>query len=165
MKNILLACALLLCSCCPMKKTTVNYTADSAKLVREVEYIEKLRDTVIYVTLPAENRETTVMQDSSQLETSAARSLARINSDGTLFHSLENKPIPLPVNISVKDTSVNKKEDSVKVKTEHIEIPKRMPLRWYEKALVWCGIAGICFAVVKTTIRILKRRIKPSPKV
>lgn len=159
MKIVIIMLAVLMTACCPQKKMHES-RSDSVKIVHEVEYIEKLRDTVVYLTLKAESRETTVTQDSSTLETSAALSHARINSDGTLFHSLENKPYEQLVRVNIKETSVSKTDGSEKVKIEREEIAIRMPLRFHEKALIGCGIAGICFAAVWLTARIIVRRTR-----
>lgn len=158
MKNIIIAAALLLAACCPQRKTFSNITNDSIRVVSDVEYIERVRDTVIYVNLPTESREKVVFQDSSVLETSAARSRALINPDGSLFHSLENKQLSIPAAVKVKDTSVKQVAESDKIITQREEIPVRMPLRWYEKTLFYCGIAGLCFVIGLTAARIIKRR-------
>ncbi len=66
-----------------------------------VEYIERVRDTTIYIPVPVEVKEIVVRRDSSYLSTSLAESQAIIMPDGALFHSLQNRPLSVPVVVPV----------------------------------------------------------------
>lgn len=82
------------------------------------EYIETVRvDTVtIYVEIPAESAKQIVPDSTSHLETNFALSDAWINSDGTLGHSLFNKPQSIPVDAPVigKDTQTNNTSEKIR---------------------------------------------------
>ncbi len=121
-----------LISCVPQKVVVRDHRTDSVRVVKEVQVVERWRDTTIYIQLPAEVREV-IRRDSSRLETSAAVSDARINSDGTLYHSLRNKIEKRPVVVPVKDTQTKEHRDSVIIREAIKEVPIAMPLTWWQK--------------------------------
>lgn len=90
------------------------------------EYIETIRiDTVtVEIPVPSESSTQVVPDSTSHLETSMAESDAWINPDGTLGHSIKNKPRSLKseVPVPVKDTQTNNSCASVK------EIPVPYPV-------------------------------------
>ena len=87
--------------CCPCKHlTTSTGTRDSLHV--EIRHRTIWIPDTVRVQLSAERTEQTVRQDSSHLETSAAVSDARINPDGSLTHSLENKDGEHPVEVDAK---------------------------------------------------------------
>lgn len=112
--------ALLLSGCCRKGLTQQSARLDSVRVVHETKYVERLRDTVIYIQLPAESREIETRCDSSTLETSVALSRARINPDGTLFHNLENKPVKLSTPVVVKDTEQYERQDSIVYRDNYV---------------------------------------------
>lgn len=91
-----------------------------------IEYIETLRiDTVtVEIPLPAESSSQIVRDSTSHLETSLAFSDAWLNPDGTLGHSIQNKPESLKsdIPVAVKDTHSN--NSAIKYK----EIPVPYPV-------------------------------------
>lgn len=101
------------------------------------EYIESVRvDTVtVEVPVPAESVSRVVRDTVSHLETSLAMSDAWINTDGSLGHSIRNKPtaVKADVLVPVKDTRSNNTAVSIR------EIPVRYNVPVYiEKSLtVW----------------------------
>lgn len=103
--------AFLLCSCGAGKHLPVQMESrDSVRtVVREVT--RYIRDTII-MTISAQTAENTTRDTSSHLETDYAESDARINPDGSLYHSLKNKeqekPIPVDVPVTQKDSIVYK---------------------------------------------------------
>lgn len=118
---ITLSIAFLLCSCGAGKHLPVQTeNRDSVRtVVREVT--KYIRDTVT-LTVPAQSASSTTRDTSSHLETDYAESDARINPDGTLYHSLRNKeqekPVPVDVPVTQKDSIVYKDRyvyDTVKV--------------------------------------------------
>lgn len=118
--NIIIAAALLLSSCCSRTIPQRSEKRDSVRVVHETQYVERLRDTVIYVHLPAESREAETRCDSSTLETSIACSRARINPDGTLYHTLENKSTKLPAHVGIKDTNRQEKRDIIVYRDNYV---------------------------------------------
>lgn len=86
--------SLSLPSCCPCRRLGVSQ-ADSVRVETRIRR-EVVNDTV-RVALPRETERVVVRDTASRLETSLAVSEARINPDGTLFHSLANRRAELPV--------------------------------------------------------------------
>jgi len=142
-----LAALVLLSGCCPGRTALSPSVSDSLQVEREVRYVEKLRDTVIYVEVPVESRRVRVAADSSFLETSLATSSARVAADGTLSHTLENKPQRQPVGVTVRDTFERESELSGSVRTERVEVPVKVPLSWFQKSLMGCGLFALAFGV------------------
>lgn len=89
----------LLPGCCPCRHLAAS-SRDSVR-VEVRERIVHLRDTVT-VEVPVESVRQTVRDTMSLLETSYAFSEARINPDGSLTHSLENKDGEHPVEVDAK---------------------------------------------------------------
>ena len=153
-----LAALVLLSGCCPGRTALSPSVSDSLQVEREVRYVEKLRDTVIYVEVPVESRRVRVAADSSFLETSLATSSARVAADGTLSHTLENKPQRQPVGVTVRDTFERESELSGSVRTERVEVPVQVPLSWFQKSLMGCGLFALAFGVGWAVFRIVRRR-------
>lgn len=88
-----------------------------------IEYIETLRiDTVtVEIPLPAESSSQIIRDSTSRLETSLALSDAWLNPDGTLGHSIKNKPGSLESDfpVAVKDTHSNNSA----INTKEIPVP------------------------------------------
>lgn len=116
---IILILALVLTACHTSQRTlpstpVIVTNTDSVR----TEYIETVRiDTVLVeIPMPAESVSQVVKDTTSHLETSLAESDAWINRDGSLGHSIRNKPqkmkaeIPVPV----KDTKTNNTDKSVR---------------------------------------------------
>lgn len=99
----LISILLLVCvSCCPCKHMTTS-SQDSVR----VEVVERIVWEERDVELPQESQEVTAVADSSYLENSVAASWAIVNSDGTLYHSLFNKPsFSTIIPISHKDSTI-----------------------------------------------------------
>ena len=117
----------LLVSCCPCRHLTTG-VRDSVRIetVIRTEYVS---DTV-FVEVPVEVIRQTVRDTTSRLETSFATSDARINPDGSLFHSLENKaqkrPISIEKEVVYRDSIVFRDRETENV----IEVPR--PLTWWQ---------------------------------
>lgn len=150
--------ALLLSGCCRKGVTQQSARLDSVRVVHDISYIERVRDTTIYVTIPNESMEAETKRDSSTLETSVARSRARINPDGTLYHTLENKPVKLSTPVSIKDTERHEKRDSIVYRDNYVVdtvIEKHIP-----KSYWWfMGIA------ILTSITLLYKVIRGLKKI
>lgn len=121
--------AVVSASCCPRITPQSSHRTDSVRVVRQTQYVEKWRDTTVFVEVPVEVK-MQVERDSSHLETSVALSQAWI-ADGLLHHTLENKAEPLPAVVKVRDTDVRERSDSVVYRdvyirdvVERVRIPK-----------------------------------------
>lgn len=134
-KFILLFCLLcvsMMVACRSSKEATVvpppPVIVTNTDSVR-TEYIETIRvDTVtVYVEIPAESAKQIIPDSTSHLETNFALSDAWINPDGTLSHSLFNKPQSIPVDVPVigKDTQTNNASEKIR------EVPIDRPVPVY----------------------------------
>lgn len=127
--------------CCVRRVAALrNETRDSLVIEKNVEYRERLRDTVIYITLPAESSEREAKTDTSFLQTSLAVSTAAILPDGSLGHSLRNKPGPVAAGVSLpeKHTVIVSMERSGNYSIA--EIPVERSPGGMEKFLIGSGI-------------------------
>ena len=96
MKRLLLLILLLLTSC-----STIKYVP-----VKETEYVtvtETLVDTVIKWAPPIEKIVNETKDTTSTVETSLAKSTAAV-SNGTLYHSIENKKDSIKTKIVYKES-------------------------------------------------------------
>lgn len=137
---ILVVFALPLASCCPKRVAVGSSSTDSVRVVRETEYIERWRDTTIYIQLPAEVKEV-VGEDSSSLETSAARSEARIMPDGRLFHTLSNKDRLVGIGVGIKDTEKITRDTTQIKQYERVDVPVEKELSRLQKFFIYSGVA------------------------
>ena len=126
----LLFCAAL-GSCCPCRNLvndtqTVDRDSTDTKVKIEIVYVP---DTV-FVEIPEQKAERTTADSTSHLENDYAKSDARINPDGTLYHSLETKPQEKPVEFQ----KPIEKKDSVVTRYKYIKNTKTVTV---EKKLSW----------------------------
>ena len=156
MKHILyFICLLVLTACAPYKPLTTSTGIRDSLLVK-IRYHTIFIDDTLLVRLPAERTEQTVRQDSSHLETSAAVSDARINPDGSLTHSLENKQDDQK--IPTKRTIEHR--DSIVYRDREVEVEKIVPV---ERELTWwqqTQIRGFWVAIIIIVV-ILRKKILP----
>lgn len=125
---VIIAAAYMAAGCCPVVQLATD-TVDSVRVETVVKY-ERVLDTV-YIEVPVEIVRETVRDTTSHLETSFAQSDARINSDGSLFHSLKNKPQSRPVEI---ETEIIYRDSIVyrdRVETKIVEVPR--DLTWWQQ--------------------------------
>ena len=101
------------------------------------EYIETIRiDTVtVEIPLPAESSSQIVRDSTSHLETSLALSDAWLNPDGSLGHSIQNKPESLKsdIPVAVKDTHSNNSA----IKTKEIPVPYPVEKKVEKELSAW----------------------------
>lgn len=98
--------------CCPCRKVVDSHTDTSIQ--KDSTYTEHKTDTKIeyihdttYVPLPVQEKEKTVRDTTSHLETDLAESDAKILSDGSLYHSIKNKKKELPVEFDRPETIIH----------------------------------------------------------
>ncbi len=149
-------------SCCPCRHLTTSTGTRDSLHVQIRHHTIWVPDTVRF-HLPAERTEQTVRTDSSHLETSVAVSDARINPDGSLSHSLENKngdrEIPTQRLIEYRDSIVYRDRE---VEVEKIvEIERK--LTWWQQTQIrgfWILLAILIIVCRKPISGIAKRLIQ-----
>ena len=158
MKNLLLILILAaVTACCPCRHLTTS-TADSVRVETSVR-TEYIPDTVL-VEVPVESERQTVRDTMSHLETSFAVSDARINADGSLSHSLANKPqkrpIPTEKEVIYRDSIVYRD----RVNTEIVEVERK--LTWWQQTKMkgfWIALAIIVVVYRKKIFTVARRFI------
>ena len=140
-----------------MSIPSISRVSDSMRVVREVEYVERVRDTVLYAELPREAFQG-VGSDSSFLETSVAFSVARVDDRGRLFHLLENKRGALPVSASLREIERRELRDSTAMGREYVE---KIVTRRHIPRSYWLLLAISAAAVGSCAIRLWRRFANP----
>ena len=138
MKNelfIILISVMLLAGCKTVKRVPVYIQNDSIRT--EVKTVTRYVKDTLLVPIPAQTAERTTADTISHLENDYAESYARINADGTLYHSLMTKPQDLEVEydkpIQRTDSTVNKKGTTTVVRT--VEVKRE--LTWIEQGQIY----------------------------
>lgn len=158
MKRILFIILLIIMTaCCPCRYLATS-TRDSVR-VETVVRTERIPDTV-FVEVPVERERQTVRDTTSHLETSFAVSDARINPDGALFHSLENKPqnrpVPTEKKIIYRDSIVYRDRTN----TEIVEVERK--LTWWQQTQIkgfWVLLLFIVILCRKNILSLARRFI------
>ncbi len=141
---------LLLTSCSPYKHLP-EAQQDSVRVeVRKT--VEYVHDTVI-VEIPVQAERITTRDSTSHLENDYAQSDARIEQDGSLFHSLETKPQekPIPVERPVEY------RDSIVYQDRKITVtvPVERELTWWQQT----QMKGFWLAVIILVVIVCKKRM------
>ena len=114
--------AFLLCSCGAGRQLPVQTEQKDSVRVEVREVTRYVPDTA-WMKIPAQSTENTTRDTSSHLETDYAESDARINPDGTLYHSLRNKAQERPVSVDVPVTQ----KDSIVYKDRYVSDTEKVP--------------------------------------
>lgn len=125
-------------------------TACSRKIFIPVEktvtVTETVRDTVVQVQIEKEYVKSITPDTTSTIETKYACSTATYHGEsGLLEHNIENKQDCIPVKVVYKDKEIVKEVPApypVEVEKK-VEVPTRMPLRWWEKIFFYAGMATV----------------------
>lgn len=156
--SIILLAVMLAVACCPCRKASVPTVRDSVR-VETVVRTEYVRDTVL-VEVPVEEKEQTVRDTTSHLETTFAESDAAIMPDGALHHTLRNKPQQHPAEVETKVVY----RDSViyrdRIKTERVEVERE--LTWWQQTRLrgfWLLLAAVVWLLRKPVVDLVRRLI------
>ncbi len=151
---------LLLTSCGAVKhfpEKTEQKDSVRIEVRKETKYI---RDTV-WMKIPAQSAENTTRDTSSHLETDYAESDARINPDGTLYHSLRNKeqekPIPVMVPLIQQDRLMSRYRDRLVYR--RVEVPRELTAwqKWQLRSF-WILLSAVAIYVFRKPLLALIRR-------
>ena len=155
---IILVVFLFCCSCGAGRHLPVQTENRDSVRVEVREVTRYIRDTV-FVEIPTQSAENTTRDTSSHLETDYAESDARIDPDGTLHHSLKNKPQKQPVPVDVPQTQ----KDSIVYRdryiSETIEVPRELTAwqKWQMRSF-WILLSGLAIFVLRKPLLTLIRR-------
>lgn len=132
MAMLIVVMALCCGGCATNKPTapTIITVVDSTKVETKYERII-IRDTVC-ITLPPQSAERTTLDSTSHLETDFAVSDARVNPDGSLSHTLQNKAQEIPVPVE-KEKEVQEK---IVYRNREVGVPQPYPVE-VERELTW----------------------------
>ena len=122
-----LACGLLCLCSCSVKRAVQKESKEER--VR-VEYREILKTDTVTVQLPPERIEV-IHRDSSHLETSLAASDARIQPDGTIYHTIRNKLFTPKIEVKYKDRETIR--DSIVYQTKEVPYFVEKELNGWQK--------------------------------
>lgn len=116
--------------------TTIEKDSSDVKVEIRTEYVT---DTV-FIEIPAQKSENTTRDSTSHLETDYAVSDARINPDGSLSHSLENKPQKKPAEfqkpIEHKDSIRTIYKYRYKDKEVKVPVEVEKDLSWWQSTSI-----------------------------
>ena len=140
----------LLTACSPCKYLTQSQQDSVRVEVRKT--VEYIHDTVI-VEIPVQSERATTQDSTSHLENDYAKSDARIETDGSLFHSLETKPQkkPVPVErpIEYRDSIVYRDREIT------VTVPVERELTWWQQT----QMKGFWLAVIILVVIVCKKRM------
>ena len=157
-KLLIIFLAFLLCSCGAGKQLPVQTEQKDSVRVEVREVTRYVPDTA-WMKIPAQSTENTTRDTSSHLETDYAESDARINPDGTLYHSLRNKaqerPVPVDVPVTQKDSIVYK--DRYVYDTEKVPRDLTAWQKWQMRSF-WILLSGLLMFILRKPLLTLIRR-------
>lgn len=116
--------------------TIIEKDSSDVRVEIRTEYVI---DT-LYVEIPAQTAERTTQDSISHLENDYAESDARINPDGSLFHSLNTKPQKKPMEYQ----KPIEHKDSVRIEYKYKDKEVKVPVE-VEKKLSWWQSTSITF--------------------
>ena len=158
MKKTMLIPLSLVLTCCSPCKHLVNSDRDSTHVeVREI--VKIVRDTS-YIEVPREAERITTPDSTSHLENEFAQSDARINHDGSLFHSLETKPqrkpVPVDKEIIYRDSIAYRDRE-----VERIVQVERKLSKWeqFQMKGFWIALSIVIVFVGRKLLPLIRRFI------
>ena len=123
-----LCCACLMAGCRSHQAQTappvVLHNSDSVRLEQIIA--TRLVPVDVKVAIPQQSETKITVGDSSHVETDVAESDAWINPDGTLGHSIKNKPETLDARVMVPQTSEQTTREAEKVR--EVPVPQPYPV-------------------------------------
>ena len=154
MKRCLPLVLLLAASACSTVRLLPS--TDSTKVEVRTETVT-VHDTA-YVELPVIIEKVATLDTASTLENKFARSEA-IVSAGILSHSLETKPVQLPVQVETKVVYKDSLVFRDRVQTQTVEVEKK--LNWWQNLKLKAGGLFILIALIGIVYIIVNLFVKP----
>lgn len=139
MSGLLIAIAMLIvvmlccigCSTHKAAQPTIITLTDSVRVETKYEKII-IRDTVMFA-LPSQGAERTTLDSISHLETDFAVSDARVNPDGSLTHTLNNKSQEIPVPVE----SEKEMQEKIIYRNRDVAVPQPYPVEVERELTQW----------------------------
>lgn len=132
---LLLVSGMLLAGCKTVERVPVYIQNDSIRT--EVKTVTQYVKDTLLVPIPAQTAERTTADSMSTLENDYAISEARINADGTLYHTLETKPQDLEVEfdkpVQRTDSTTTRTGTTTEVRTVEVE----RELTWWQQTQLY----------------------------
>ena len=148
---LFLSLAALAASSCGAVRPTAPSVTDSTRVEVRTETVT-VHDTA-YVELPVIVERIATMDTTSTLENTYAKSEATVTA-GILHHSLETKPVKVPVEVEThivyRDSLVYKD----RIETQTVEVPRQ--LTWWQKTKMKLGVTFLILIVIAILYLILK---------
>ena len=148
---------LLFSSCRTGRQVVVVEARDSVRIEERLRYVPVV-DT-FFMEVPAQSAERTTADSTSHLENDYAVSDARINPDGSLYHSLETKhrtdTLTQELYVQAKDSIIYREKVVPKI------VPVEKELNWFVRMRIWLGnimLVLISGAVIWLAARLFLKR-------
>lgn len=152
MKRALLIASLCMVSCSPSRVLVQSRQTDSVRIDEKIRIRTQIKYVPVIVHIP--DQQTSVIADTSHLETKYAASDAFIRPDGKLYHDLRNKPQEKSEIVPVEITDTTATSTIVRQEQERIEVPVPMPLTWWQRfwnmsgKIAWGLLAGVIIGII-----------------
>ena len=158
MNRFLSLALLFLATACGTTRSLQN--SESSRVEVRTETVIK-HDTA-YVELPVIIEKTATLDTTSTLENAYAKSEAQVSA-GILHHSLETKPVSVPVKVESKEVV----RDSIiyrdRIQTETVEVEK--PLTWWQQLKMQTGGIFLIVTLIGILYLIINLFVKPKLKI
>ena len=129
---------------------------DSAKVEVHTETV--IQHDTAYVELPVIVEKVVTLDTTSTLENTYARSEATVTA-GILRHSLETKPVSIPVKVETKTVYRDSLVFRDRVQTQTVEVEKK--LNWWQKLKLKAGGLFLILTLIGIVYIILNLFVKP----
>ena len=137
MKRFLLFASAILATACGTTRSLQN--SESSRVEVRTETVIK-HDTA-YVDLPVIIEKVATLDTTSTLENTYAKSEAVVTA-GILHHSLETKPVSVPVQIETKEVVRDSIIFKDRIQTQTVEVERK--LTWWQKTKMNLGLVTLC---------------------
>ena len=142
------------CGVCRKAETTQDRLETIIKVMEHTEYVPVLAS----VEIPDVREFRTTRDTSSHLENDYAESEARINRDGSLFHSLSTKPQTIQTQTEVKVMWRDSIEYRDREVIKEVSVPVERRLSWWQRVRLdgfWILLAAVALAYRKELLALV----------
>ncbi len=140
---LFLSLAALAASACGAVRPTAPSVTDSTRVEVRTETVT-VHDTA-FVELPFIVERIATLDTTSTLENTYAKSQATVAA-GILHHSLETKPLKVPIEVETKIVHRDSLVYKDRVETKTVEVPRQ--LTWWQKTKMKLGVAFLILIVI-----------------